>query len=168
MGEWAPYWNDKLRGDFLGLTARHDQAHLIRSVLEGVAFALRDALTQLEAPSIADEDNSVAAEDIRLIGQGSRSPLWSQIIADVLRRPVKVPEQTDAAYGAALIAAVGLGVLELNAERLGSMIRIRQRLEPDSPRAELYDELFDIYRDADTATRQIAERLHQFEHKHNA
>jgi xylulokinase len=156
LGEWAPYWDQQMRGDFIGLTIRHTRAHLTRAVLEGVAYSLKDALVELEG-------FGVKAEDIRLIGQGSRSPLWAQIVASVLNRPLRVPEVPDAAYGAALITAMGMGVIDRTPEALESVIAIRELVEPDPEMSCAYATLFDIYRDADAALRSIDARLHAFE-----
>ena len=158
MGEWAPYWDDQMRGDFIGLTARHTRAHLTRAVLEGVAFSLKDALAEMERLGLK-------AEDIRLIGQGSKSTLWGQIVANVLNRPLRVPEQPDAAYGAALITAMGVNAIERTPKALESVIAIRQLIEPNPEMSRAYATLFDIYRDADTALRPISARLHDFEHQ---
>jgi xylulokinase len=159
MGEWAPYWDEKMRGDFLGLTIRHRRAHLTRAVLEGVAFALRDALAEMEGLGLA-------AHEIRLIGQGARSPLWSQIVADVLNRPLAVPEQPDAAFGAALITAMGVGLVEATPTAVEAAVRIARRLVPMPAAAADYEALFAIYRDADSALRGISARLHAFESRH--
>lgn len=158
MGEWAPHWNEKLRGSFLGLTMRHSRGHLTRAVLEGVAFGLKDALQQLERAG-------VQAEDIRLIGQGANSPLWAEIVTNVLNRPLSIPEQADAAYGSALITAMGINILPASIETLDAVIRVRAQVEPDEAIVQAYDTLFDIYQDADRALKSISERLHDFERK---
>ena len=158
MGEWAPYWDEKMRGDFLGLTVRHTRAHLTRAVLEGVAFGLKDALAEMEGLGLE-------AEDIRLIGQGSKSALWAQIVTDVLNRPLRIPEQPDAVYGAALITAMGLKVIERTPAALDAVIAIRQTMMPEPEIAGMYAGLFDIYRDADAVLRPLAARLHDFERR---
>ena len=158
MGEWAPYWDEQMRGNFIGLTARHSRAHLTRAVLEGVAFALKDALTQMESLG-------VKAHDIRLIGQGSKSSFWAQIVADVIDRPLRVPAEPDAAYGAALLTAMGVRLIERTPEALESVIAIHRTIEPNAERVHQYATLFQIYRDADTAMRPLAARLHAFEHQ---
>ncbi|MCC6804730.1 MAG: hypothetical protein IT319_17740 [Anaerolineae bacterium] len=161
MGEWAPHWDETMRGDFLGLTVRHTRGHLIRAVLEGVAFALKDALAEME-------NLGLKAEDIRLIGQGSKSILWSRVVADVLNRPLTIPDQPDAAYGAALITAMGTGMMEATPQALEAVIGIRRRVQPDPESTEAYATLFDIYCDADSALRTISARLHDFEHTQGA
>ncbi len=157
MGEWAPHWNDHMRGDFLGLTARHKRGHVTRAVLEGVAFALRDALDEMEAAGLQ-------AGDLRLIGQGSRSRLWAQIVADVLNRPLRVPKQPEAAYGVALLVAIGIGALPKTTEALDNVLAYRSEMAPDPEVAARYTELFGIYRASDAALGEINERLHRFEH----
>lgn len=156
LGEWAPYWDEQMRASYIGLTARHTRAHLTRAVLEGVAFALKDALTQMEALGLE-------AEDICLIGQGSKSPLWAAIVANVLDRPLRIPKEPDAAYGMALMTAMGVGAIERTPEALDTVIAMREFIEPDAETSRSYATLFDIYRDADAALHSIDARLHEFE-----
>ena len=157
MGEWAPHWNEKLRGDFLGLTVRHGRAHMTRATLEGVAFALRDALTEMESLGLS-------ARDIRLIGQGANSKLWAAIVCNVLNRPLMIPQSTDAAFGAALITAIGADMIAPEPSAIERVTSMRMHLEPDPALVSTYDTLFDIYREADAALRLVSERLHDFEH----
>ncbi|HIQ05743.1 MAG TPA: hypothetical protein EYH31_08635, partial [Anaerolineae bacterium] len=149
MGEWAPHWDEQLRGDFIGLTIRHTRAHLTRAVLEGVAFGLKDALGEMERLGLK-------AEDIRLIGQGSRSPLWCHIVADVLNRPLRIPEEPDAVYGAALITAMGLNLIGKTHQALEAVISMRRIISPDPRKTALYATLFSVYRDVDVALRVIS------------
>jgi len=101
MGERTPYLDPAARGSLVGLTASHTRAHVIRAILEGVAFSLRDTFT------IFDEI-SVPVRTIRLGGGGARSPLWRQIQADVYGHQVEIVEAEEgAAYGAAILAGVG-------------------------------------------------------------
>ncbi len=156
LGEWAPHWDNNMRGSFVGLTARHTRAHLTRAVMEGVGFSLKDALAEVE-------ELGLKPKDIRLIGQGSKGPVWSYIIANILNRPLMVPEQVDAAYGAALITAMGIGALEQSPKALDSVINMRKKIEPDPLASSTYATLFDIYRQADQALRSIDLRLGDFE-----
>ena len=155
MGEWAPHWDERMRAHFVGLTARHTRAHLTRAVLEGVAFALKEALAEMEGLGLK-------AGQIRLIGQGSRSRLWGAIVTNVFNRPLHVPEQPDAAYGIALITAMGLDIVERTPEALEAIIALRWSIEPDPEMSHAYATLFDIYRHADAALRCIDIRLHDF------
>ena len=101
MGERTPHLDPNARAALVGLTASHTRAHVIRAILEGVAFSLRDTLT------IFSEMN-VPVETIRLGGGGARSKLWQQIQADIYGQSVELVEADEgAAYGAALLAGVG-------------------------------------------------------------
>ena len=104
MGERAPHMDPNIRAGLVGLAANHTRAHVIRAVMEGVAFSLRDSLT------IFSELN-VPVEKIRLGGGGARSPLWRQIQADVYNRNVEIiATEEGAAFGAAILAGVGAGL----------------------------------------------------------
>ena len=159
QGEWVPYWDTRLRGDFVGMTMRHGRSHFTRAVMEGVAFALRAGVEYMEALGLP-------FDDIRLIGQGATSSLWAQIIADTLNRPILIPLERDAAYGAALITGMGLGLFPTDAGTIATLIQIQEQREPSTACASLYDELFHIYQDADVALKSISHRLTDFEQKH--
>lgn len=104
-GERTPHPDPLARGAFVGLTTRHTQAHLTRAVLEGVAFGLKDSFRLIAEAGLP------ADIEVRVIGGGAKSPVWRQILADVLdARLVSVSTTEGAAYGAALLAAVGAGI----------------------------------------------------------
>jgi len=104
MGERAPHLDPNARGALLGLSASHKRGHVVRAVLEGVAFSLKDSFTILE-------EMKVPVREIRLGGGGARSVLWRQIQADIYGRDVGIPRAEEgAAYGAAILAGVGVGV----------------------------------------------------------
>ncbi len=103
-GERSPHADPLARGAFVGLTLVHDRRHLTRAVLEGVAFGLRDGLELMVAAGMA------APSQIRASGGGTASPLWRQILADVLQAEIATVNTSEgAAYGAGLLAAVGAG-----------------------------------------------------------
>ena len=158
MGEWAPHWDEQMRGYFICLTALHTRAHLTRAVLEGVAFALKDALMEMESLGIA-------ANNLRLIGQGAKSALWARSVCNVLNRPLQIPAQPDAVYGGALITAMGIGLIEQTPAALDRIIAMRHALQPEPDAVNAYARLFEIYRETDTALRSISARLHAFEHQ---
>ena len=108
-GERTPYMNPDLRGSWTGLSLATTQADVVRSVLEGVAFSLRDALDVMTplAP----------AQELLATGGGAKSELWLQIVADVLQLPLLKPKRNQgAAYGGALLALQGVGVVASAAE----------------------------------------------------
>ena len=101
-GERSPHPDPLARGAFVGLTVGHDRRHLTRAVLEGVAFGLRDGLDLMVAAGMP------APTTIRASGGGTASPLWRQILADVLEAEIATVATTEgAAYGAGVLAAVG-------------------------------------------------------------
>ncbi len=102
-GERTPHNDPQARGAFVGLTVRHTAAHLTRAVLEGVAYGLRDSLELVRALGLP-----VAL--VRAAGGGIKSALWRQILADVFQASLITVNSTEgAAYGAAILAAVGVG-----------------------------------------------------------
>ena len=104
-GERTPHPDPFARGAFVGLTVRHGLAHMTRAVLEGVAFGLRDSFSLMQGAGLG------VIRPVRVSGGGARSPLWRQILADVLGSELATVNSTEgAAYGAALLAGVGAGV----------------------------------------------------------
>jgi sugar (pentulose or hexulose) kinase len=152
-GERSPVRDPRTRAAWVGLTLSHDRRHLLRAVLEGVAFSFR-------ALQCTIEGGGAQVRDVRSVGGQARSPLWNQIKADVLGRPVHVPEVVEAAVtGAAILAAQGVGAFGSNAEAVSSMVRIAQRLEPQVREMRLYGELFELYSGLYPALRQTSWRL---------
>ena len=101
-GERSPHPDPLARGAFVGLTVGHERRHLTRAVLEGVAFGLRDGLDLMVAAGMP------APATIRASGGGTASPVWRQILADVLEAEIATVATTEgAAYGAGVLAAVG-------------------------------------------------------------
>lgn len=149
-GERAPIWDEGARGAFLGLTVRHDRRHLARAGLEGAAFALRDILAAL------DTSRTRLA---RASGGLFRSPVWCQIVADMLGLTLEIggPETTSA-LGAAIYGWYALGRLETPAWRLQDAQNeqsARVTYRPQVDNGAVYDRLYDAYKDLYAATRQF-------------
>lgn len=139
-GERTPYPDPNARGGFIGLTVRHDKRHMVRSVLEGVAYSLRDCIELFR-------DLAIPIHQVRAVGGGARSAAWRQILADVFGAELVTINITDStAYGAALLAGVGAGVYASVPEACAQTIRIVDRIEPVPARARVYDEAYPIYR----------------------
>ncbi len=139
-GERTPHPDPLARGAFVGLTVRHTRAHLTRAVLEGVAFGLRDSFELMKAAGLAD------VAQVRVSGGGTRSPLWRQILADVLQAEMATINTAEgAAYGAALLTAVGLGFFASVPEACEQVIRVtgRTAISEDAP---LYEQPYARYR----------------------
>ena len=125
MGERTPHLDPNARGALVGITAQHTRAHIIRAILEGVAFSLRDSLTLFQ-------ELGVPIESIRLGGGGARSPLWQQIQADIYGMPVELIEADEgAAYGAALLAGVGVGNWPSVEAACETAVRVAKSVQPN-------------------------------------
>src|SRR5438067_12344559 len=140
MGERTPHLDPHARATLLGLTASHTRAHVVRAILEGVAFSLRDTL------EIFNEMN-VPVGEVRLGGGGARSQLWRQIQADVYGREVKTVEAEEgAAYGAALLAGVGAGGWHSVDAACDAVVRIASTIEPDADSVNLLGRQYETFR----------------------
>ena len=157
QGERAPYWDPKLRADFLGLTISHSRAHFARALYEGIAFSIRVLLE-------AARGLGLAFGAIRLIGGGARSAVWRQIIADVTGLTIERTEAADASFGAALLAGIGTGVFASPREAVAACVRLADTTLPDPAQQAFYDSLFGIYKDAQAALAPLNHRLHALLH----
>lgn len=156
QGERSPYWDARLRGAFLGLTGRHDRDDMARAVMEGVAFSVRDAARVYDAPIPAQ---------VRLIGGGSKSAEWTQIMADVFNAEVLVPASTEASFGTCLVAAVGAGWFESPSAAVDATQTIIAAVEPVAGNVDRYQELFEIYRGAVAPLAEASHKLTDFAEK---
>jgi len=151
MGERTPHLDPEARAALVGLAASHTRAHAIRAILEGVAFSLRDTLTifgEMEVP----------VDSIRLGGGGARGPLWRQIQSDIYGREVEIlAAEEGAAYGAALLAGVGVGTWSSVDEACARAVRVAARVEPDAPTSALMNRRYSAYRALYPALRSVAE-----------
>lgn len=139
-GERTPHPDPLARGAFVGLTVRHSLAHLTRSVLEGVSFGLRDSFELMKSSGLKN------ATQVRVTGGGARSPLWRQILADILQAEVVTVNTAEgAAYGAALLAATGAGAFQNVQSACDATIQITGNVKPGKDVAE-YERLYSLYR----------------------
>lgn len=149
MGERTPHLDPNARAALVGLTASHTRGHIVRAILEGVAFSLRDSF------EIFREMN-VPVESIRLGGGGARSKLWRQIQADIYRHPVDIVQAEEgAAYGAALLAGVGGGLWKSVDDACADVVRIVDRIEPNPAAVKVLDPLYRSYRELYPALRKV-------------
>jgi xylulokinase len=151
MGERTPHLDPKARAALVGLAANHTRAHVLRAILEGVAFSLRDTLTifaEMEVP----------VESIRLGGGGSRGPLWRQIQADIYGHEVEILAADEgAAYGAALLAGVGIRTWSSVDEACAQSVRVAARVAPDELASALMSKQYSAYRALYPALHSVAE-----------
>lgn len=140
MGERAT--NDpQAKGVFLGLTLAHGRAHLLRALLEGTAFVLRQLL---------DQSGYASPQELLALGGGAKSPLWCQIIADVVGIPLLIPRVVETtSLGAAILAGVGVGLYPDVAQAAERVVRIRGRHDPRPEWRERYDAVYALYRQLD-------------------
>jgi xylulokinase len=140
MGERTPHLDAHARAAFVGLTASHTKAHLTRAVLEGIAFSLRDSIEifkELGAP----------IERVRLGGGGAKSPLWRQIQADVYGQNIEILEADEgAAFGAAILAGVGVGAWNSVDEACEKTIRVAETVAPNLKSIEKLNRNYEAYR----------------------
>jgi xylulokinase len=148
-GERTPHADPDARGAFTGLSLRHDRGALVRAVLEGVAYGLRDSLELLRGLG-------VEAEVGRVSGGGARSELWLRIVASVLSLPLeRTVVEEGAAYGAALLGGVAGGVYADAHEAVAACVRVRDRVDPDPAWQAAYEEGYARYRELYPTLRRL-------------
>jgi xylulokinase len=152
-GERSPHPDPLARGAFVGLTLRHDRRHLTRAVLEGVAFGLRDGL------DLMLEAGLPRPSQVRASGGGTASALWRQILADILEAEIATVETTEgAAYGAALLGAVGSGWYPTVEAACSALVRSVPVATP-GPDVARYSDAHAVYRDLYPALTATFRRL---------
>jgi xylulokinase len=149
-GERCPYADPTARGAFVGLSARHTRAHLIRAVLEGITFGMAEQVAifrQIQIP----------IQQIRLSGGGARSPFWRQLQADIYRATVATVSATEgAALGAAILAAVGTAQYPSVAAACKALIHVEEVRRPQRKAAIFYAERFTHYTQLYPALKPLA------------
>jgi len=140
-GERTPHPDPLARGALVGLTVRHRRAHLTRSVLEGVAFSMRDCMGLFAQAGLG------SVRQVRVAGGGAKSALWRRIVASVLGVELVTVNSTEgAAYGAALIAGAGVGIWSDVAAACEATVAVTGRDAPDPEWSRVYDALYPRYR----------------------
>ncbi|MFP4016912.1 MAG: xylulokinase [Halanaerobiales bacterium] len=139
-GERTPHADANARGVYFGISGNHEQKHFIRSVMEGVAYGLRDSLELIK-------EQGVAVDEIRAIGGGAKSAVWQQILADVFGQELSLLNVEEGpAFGAALIAGVGVGVYDSFEEAEEGIIKVVEKIQPIEENVKRYDELYPLFR----------------------
>ncbi len=155
-GERAPIGDCNVRSSFLGLSADHTRENLVRAVYEGVAYNIRWIV------EIVENEFGFPLPELRVVGGGARGAPWMQILADVTQRKVETVRdpQEAGAVGAALVAAVGLGLYP-DFESLKKVVHVERTFEPDGANREIYDSIFDSYQDAYRSLKGFYRRLNE-------
>ncbi len=154
-GERAPVLDHYARGAFIGLNLSHNKSHMVRAVMEGVAYHLRWICELMEKVGFQ-------IDGFNGIGGGCNSAVWMQIISDITGKPLsKVTNHLEAgAAGAALTVAVGLGIYS-SVEEIDDLIKIDQVIRPDEAGQKRYEALYREYRELYTALVPIHRRLYE-------
>jgi xylulokinase len=139
LGEDAPYWDSGLKGDFSGISINHKRSHFARSVYEGTAFALKDAMSTFGNLANGFRENI-------FIGGGVKSSCWLSVVADVLGLDGKVAVNTDASLGASMLAGLGIGVFNNTEEAIKLCSKIEKYVSYNRENHKIYNELFYRYK----------------------
>lgn len=150
-GERTPHADPNARAAFVGLSVRHNRGALVRAVLEGVAYGLRDSFELLR-------ELGVQSESARVSGGGARSALWLRIVASVLGVPLeRTVVEEGAAFGAALLGGVATGVFTDVNEAVSSCVHVRDRIDPDPAWHEAYEQGYARFRSLYPALQPLEE-----------
>lgn len=162
-GVMNPHWDSSASGAVIGLTGGHRREHLYRAVMEGIAFEHALAANAMESQGGGSDEYCV-------VGGGSGSDLWCQIIADVTDKPVLRAGTAEAsALGAGMIAAAGCGLYDnIVAAVDGMKGGVEARFEPDEASAKRYRDILSVYADVYSHTRTLSSRLQAANQRQNA
>jgi xylulokinase len=139
-GERTPHPDPLARAGWIGLTVRHGRGHMTRAVLEGVSFGLKDSFTLIQNAGLGE------IRQVRASGGGTKSALWRQILASVLDAELVTVNTTEgAAYGAALLAGVGVGAWADVPSACAAAVKITGSTHPDPDDVEIYRDAYEIY-----------------------
>lgn len=139
QGELTPYFDPKLRGSFTGLASYHTKAHFNRAVLEGVAFSLKDCYTVLEKENLKPDQAII-------IGGGADSPLWSQMVCDMLGVEMLKVKSADSSLGSAMLAGVSAGIFSSFEDSVEKCVHIQRRIQPVASMNRIYERGFEKYK----------------------
>jgi xylulokinase len=153
MGERTPHLDPDCRGVFFGLSAIHTRPHLIRAVLEGIAYSMRDCFEILVGMD-------VRIKDMLICGGGSRSPMWCQMFSDVYECNIKTLLSNEgASLGAAILAGVGSGCFSTVQEACGALIKTTEPQQPIPANASAYKKSYAIYQQLYPALKTVYKDL---------
>jgi len=139
MGERTPHLDPYCRGVFFGLSAMHTKRDLIRAVMEGVTYSLKDCYNIIAGMGIE-------AENMLVCGGGGRSPFWRQMLANVLACPVNtLTNEEGPAYGAAILSGVGVNMYASVQEACNHLIIPETQLIPAQEAVSKYEKVYSVY-----------------------
>ncbi|MCI8387604.1 MAG: xylulokinase [Clostridiales bacterium] len=152
-GELTPYADPKLCASFVGVRANHKKAHFDRAVLEGVAMSMLDCKRALEAIGIEHDDTAT------IIGGGASSPLWRQIVSDVLGFKLVQRHDSDSSFGTAMFAGVAAGIFSDYESALDICTEVKSFTEPNFDNTEKYAKLYERYKAVHDALAPIYDEI---------
>lgn len=152
QGELTPYFDAKLRGSFVGICSYHTKAHFNRAVLEGVAFSLKDCY------SVLKKENLKINQAI-IIGGGAKSPLWRQIVSDMLGLELIKTTNADSSLGSAMLAGVSVGLFDSFEKSVESCVKHDARIVPNYKNNKVYDKQFKTYKKIHDALESVYAQL---------
>ncbi|MCS7125907.1 MAG: xylulokinase [Aigarchaeota archaeon] len=138
-GERTPHADPYARGVFFGLSLKHGKGHMVRSILEGVAYGLMNSLELMY-------EMGIRFNEVRLVGGGSRSLLWRKIVTDVFGlRTYLLKVDEGSSYGAAILAAVGVGAYKNVEDAVNTIIKTVEPIDPNLDDHEKYMKYYKLY-----------------------
>jgi len=135
----GPYWNPHLRGAFYGINLRHKKEHFFRAMLEGSVFCLKDSILLLE------ERIGKSVPDYSLVGGGSKSSLWTQMICDIVQKDAHILKTADASLGAAMLAGLGTQIFQTPADAIKHCVEREKEVFCNRENSKKYDVLYKVY-----------------------
>ena len=151
-GERCPVNDEKARGVIFGLTLEHTREHIYHAALEGIGFSVAQNIAVME-------EIGLPVDMVTVVGGGTKNPVWMQIVADILGKPLSIPKVSiGASYGCALLAALGTGALH-SFDELAAVIKPGRVVQPDAKRHSQYEKIRHIYDSLYPATRGLMHEL---------
>lgn len=153
MGERSPHNDVNAKGAFIGMRPDTSRGDMTLAVMEGVAYALKDCVRIAEA-------NGANITRTKICGGGAKSPLWRQIMADVMNMPVEIPKiEEGPSYGAAILAMVACGIYDTVSAAISAVTSIKQVVYPDKERANLYAERYQVFQTLYPALKSVYSKI---------
>lgn len=138
LGERTPYWDSKARGVYFGVSMNHKKAHMVRAIMEGVVFSLRNCMDVFE-------ELGIGLTSIKTLGGGSKSPVWRQIEASVFNKPISTIEAEEpSAIGNFILASLGTGNIK-DVEEAKRFIKVTQREQPVQEEHHVYNQQYEKF-----------------------
>jgi len=154
-GERTPHLDPNARGALIGITLKHTRGHVTRAIMEGITMAMRDSYAIMQ-------DLGVPIRQIRASGGGAKNPFWRQMQADIFGKPVTAMVADEgAAYGVALLAAVGAGEFKNIEEACKATIKTAEQVKPDPKARKAYNRAFPVFQDLYSALREEFPKLEE-------